>query len=213
MFHHDGPDPVEAGPTNRCPPLVGGKCRRGRFDGARVPIDAEQLHLRIGIEECDGVPGTPERGVDDESRWHRGEEVDDLTGHDRLVCERLGHPQPPDRHNACGWDSRVTSVEVGGGGVFQRCGRGAAHGPDAGDVHVISCDDLQRGLIGRQVVFGVDVDGVGAVRVTGVTRLLLVFVVSIVVTSFTPLVEVAILGQDDDAGQSSSPSVSRCSSG
>ena len=163
MLVDDGADAIEAGPTKGGPSPVRGQGRSGRFDGPSIPIDSQQFYVGIRLEQGEGVSGAPDGGVDDEPRWHRGEEVDDLVGHHRLVCERLGHPQPPDRRNACGWSSRVTGLEVGGGGVFQRCGRGAAHGPDAGNVHVLPCHDLLRLLIGGQVLFGVDVDGVGGV--------------------------------------------------
>ena len=46
--------------------------------------------------------------------------------------EVLGHPQPPDRHGDLGDDTRSTGGEEGGGGVFHRAGRGAAHGPGSG---------------------------------------------------------------------------------
>ena len=102
MLEDDGADAVETGPANGGPAPVGGQRDRGRLDGTGVPVDTEQPHLGVGVKEGDCVPGTPQRGIDDEPRGHRGEEVDDLVGHHRLVCERLGHPQPPDRHNACG---------------------------------------------------------------------------------------------------------------
>ena len=66
MFEDDGADTVEAGPANGGPAPVGGQPDRGRLDGDGVPVDTEQLHLGVGVEEGDRVAGTPQRGVDDQ---------------------------------------------------------------------------------------------------------------------------------------------------
>ena len=62
---------------------------------------------------------------------HRGEQRHHLVDHDRLVREHLAHPQPLDWRDAVGRVAPATRLEAGGGGVFHRTSRGAAHVPGA----------------------------------------------------------------------------------
>ena len=107
---------------------------RGDLQGARVPIDAEQPQVGVCGEQGGGVPTSAHGGVENDAWGDGGKQFDDLGGHDRLVFGIPVHLQPPDRPGAIGEFPLATDGEEGGGGVFHRAGRGAAHVPDASSV-------------------------------------------------------------------------------
>ena len=111
-----------------------------------MPEDAD---AGMGVQERrPQCPPPPEGGVEDQTGGHRGEQPHHLVGHHRLMGKGLAHPQSLDRHDACGWSAATISLEVGGGGCFQRSGRGTAHGPDTFDVHLVPGHGGQARLVG-----------------------------------------------------------------
>ena len=96
-----------------------------------VPVEPEHPEPGVGGEQGGGVPPGPDGRVEDDTRWDRGEEFHHLGGHDRLVYGIPVHPQPPDGRGAVREFPLATDGEEGGGGVFHRAGRGAAHVPGA----------------------------------------------------------------------------------
>ena len=108
----------------------------------------------MGVEEGAGVPPGAHGGVDDDTRGHRREQRHHLRLHDRLVIEHLAHPQPLDWRNAVGRVAPATRLEAGGGGVFHRASRGAAHGP--GVTVPCLCQDRPVVLLLVTVPFSVD---------------------------------------------------------
>jgi len=101
----------------------------GGGDGLRVPVQPEDAQVGMGLEDGTGVTAAADGGVDDDTRRHRREQRHHLRFHDRLVLEHLAHPQPLDWRNAVGRVAPATRLEAGGGGVFHRTSRGAAHVP------------------------------------------------------------------------------------
>ncbi len=129
---------VEPGLADGGPAPERGQLLAGRGHGQRVAVDPEDGDAGPGLEQGAEWPRSPDGGVDDQAAGHRAEQLDHLGGHDRLVGECLAHPQSLDRHDSCGWSAATVRLEVGGGGFFQRSGRGTAHGPDTFDVHVVT---------------------------------------------------------------------------
>src|ERR1017187_4592007 len=109
--------------------------RRQPLDGdvqsLRVPVEPKHPEPGVGGEQGGGVPPGPDGRVEDDAWWDRGEEFHHLGGHDRLVYRIPVHPQPPDGRGAVREFPLATDGEEGGGGVFHRAGRGAAHVPGA----------------------------------------------------------------------------------
>ncbi len=120
----------------------------GGRHGEGITVDPQHADALEVAEQGSGVTAPAHGGVDKQARRHRAEQLDDLVGHHRLVGKGLAHPQSPDRHKACGWSAATFALEVGGGGIFQGCGRGTAHGPDALDVYVVAGHGGQAGFIG-----------------------------------------------------------------
>ena len=85
--------------------------------------------MRMGGEQSRGMPAAARGGVDHDPRGHRGKQRHHLVDHDRLMAEHLAHPQPLDWRDAVGRVAPATRLEAGGGGVFHRTSRGAAHVP------------------------------------------------------------------------------------
>ena len=70
----------------------------GRRQGVGVPVEAEELEVRVGLEERAGVAAAADGGVDEQPGGHRAEEVDDLVDHHRLVTRSRGSVSPRRAH-------------------------------------------------------------------------------------------------------------------
>ena len=87
--HHVG-QPVETGARHVGPAPE--PAQRGASGGhrSRVLVDTDELEVGPGVEHGRGVPAAADGGIEHEAGRHRGrgQQLDDLVEHDRLVPER-----------------------------------------------------------------------------------------------------------------------------
>ncbi len=83
----------------------------------------------MGGEQGGGVPAASRRGVDHHTRGTGANSATTSSTMTGSWLEHLAHPQPLDWRDAVGRVAPATRLEAGGGGVFHRTSRGAAHVP------------------------------------------------------------------------------------
>jgi len=87
---HDRGDVVEAGPANRRPVAEPAQCCRCCCYRRLVTIEADELDVRVGLQQRLRMAGAAHRGVDHQPPGNRPEELDHLVHHHGLVAERGG---------------------------------------------------------------------------------------------------------------------------
>ena len=84
---HRCSETVEASVADRDPIAVCSESSAGGGQGHLVTIETEDRDAAVCCQQCSGMAGSAERGVDDDAVRHLGENLDDLVTHDRHVGE------------------------------------------------------------------------------------------------------------------------------
>ena len=81
---------VEATVHGGDPVAEAGEAAAGGGEGVGILVEAEHGHRCVALEQGLAVAAAAEGGVEHRARRDRGEHVDDLGDHHRLVVERRG---------------------------------------------------------------------------------------------------------------------------
>ena len=86
----------------------------GSVDRQLIPVDADEVEVAMGGEHGSGVPPATDGRVEDGPCRRRGEQLDDLGHHDRLVLEGCGGSVVVHRRSAIGSRrERSSSAHIG----------------------------------------------------------------------------------------------------